>query len=110
MTSIERAEHERDGRRRGDERQRGHRRPLARSLRAASAINRSGHGHGKYGVPVPGVPHAMHRPRERDVIADERSHDVGHIGEHNDEFRSAVHDAPLVHALIVQPGTARSDR
>jgi hypothetical protein len=85
MTSIERAERERGGRRRGDERQRGHRRSLARSLRAASAIKRSGHGHGKCGVP--GVPHAMHRPRVRDVIADERGHDVGHIGEHNDEFR-----------------------
>jgi hypothetical protein len=35
------------------------------------------------------------------VIADERGHDVGHIGEHNDEFRRAVHDAPQVHTVIV---------
>jgi hypothetical protein len=44
-------------------RDRDHRSGRRCTLRALSATRRSGHGHGKCGVPVPGVPHAVHRPR-----------------------------------------------
>jgi hypothetical protein len=42
---------------------RAHERLPARNSRAASAIRRSGHGHGRCGEPVPGMPHMLQRPR-----------------------------------------------
>jgi hypothetical protein len=43
------------------------------------------------------------------VIADERAHNIGHVGEHDRDIRRrAVHDAPHLHAVINQVYRARA--